>query len=86
MRLLVEITRHLTHNSGRALRPQQAGRAVILVGSVVDDADLIDVAGVGELCTTWADVDIALAIEGKIGPGHKPCRLRAVAAEDRDAC
>jgi hypothetical protein len=39
----------------------------MLVGSVVDDVALIDIASAGELCTTQTDVHVALLIEDEVG-------------------
>jgi hypothetical protein len=46
---------------------QRADRAVVLVGPVVDDVALIDVAGAGQLHATWANVNIALPVEDEVG-------------------
>src|ERR1700739_2872553 len=58
--LLVEITGDLAHDRRRALRLQGTGRAVVLAGPVVDDVTLVDVAGTGQLCAAWTDIDVAL--------------------------
>jgi hypothetical protein len=54
--LLVDISCDLAHDRRAALRLQRADRVVILVGPVVDDVALIDVARAGELRATWADI------------------------------
>jgi hypothetical protein len=74
--LLIDIAGHFAHDCGRAPRLQGAGRAVILVGSVVDDVTLIDIAGAGQLCPAWADVDVARVIEDKVGSAEGPIRSR----------
>jgi hypothetical protein len=58
--LFIEVTSQFAHDCRRALRLQGAGRAVIFVGSIVDDAALIDIAGAGEFRPARADVDVAL--------------------------
>jgi hypothetical protein len=40
-------------------------RAVAFAAPVVDDVTLIDIACAGQLGTAWANIDIALPIEGK---------------------
>jgi hypothetical protein len=39
----------------------------MLVGSVVDDVALIDIAGAGELFATRTNVDVAFLIEDEVG-------------------
>src|SRR5215211_5527895 len=82
--ILVDISRDLAHGRRRALRLQRAGRAVTLVGPVVDNVALIDVGGPGELCATWADINIALPIEHKVCPtpehAARSCDLPAISA------
>src|SRR6476661_6347605 len=63
---LVEITGDLAHDRGRALRLQATGRAVVLAGPIVDDVTLVDVAGTGQLCAAWTDVDVALRVENEV--------------------
>ena len=58
--LLVKITGDLAYDRCRALRLQGTGRAVVLAGPVVDDVTLVDIAGTGQLCAAWTDVDVAL--------------------------
>jgi hypothetical protein len=65
--ILVEVAGDFAHSCRGAPRLQGAGRAVLLVGPIVDDMTLVDVAGAGQLRATWADIDIALLIEDKIG-------------------
>src|SRR5262249_41931206 len=65
--ILVEVSCDLAHRSRRTPRLQQAGRAVILVCSVVDDVALIDVAGARELFATRTNVDVALLVEDEVG-------------------
>src|ERR1700733_10372409 len=50
-----------------ALGLQRADRAGVLGSPVIDDVGLIDVAGAGQLRATWADIDIALPVEDKVG-------------------
>src|SRR6185312_12641661 len=64
--LLVEITGNLAHDRRRALRLQGTGRAVVLAGPVVDDVTLVDVAGTGQLCVAWTDIDVALRVENEV--------------------
>jgi hypothetical protein len=39
----------------------------MLVGSVVDDVSLIDIAGAGELFAARTDVNVAFLIEDEVG-------------------
>ena len=39
----------------------------MLIGSVVDDVALIDVAGAGELCTARTNVDVTFLVEEEVG-------------------
>src|SRR6476469_3914510 len=64
--LLVMITGDLAYDRCRALRLQGTGRAVVLAGPVVDDVTLVDIAGTGQLCAAWTDVDVALRVENEI--------------------
>jgi len=63
----MNVPRDLTHDCRRALRLQCAGRAVVFAGSVVDNVSLVDIATTGEFRATWADVDITLSVEQKVG-------------------
>lgn len=65
--IFVDVTGDFAHSRGRTLRLQQTGRAVLLVGPVVDDMTLVDVTGAGQLRATRADINIALLVEDKIG-------------------
>src|SRR5262249_21398189 len=40
----------------------------MFVGSVVDDAALIDVAGAGKLCTARTNIDVTFGVEAEVGP------------------
>src|SRR5580700_11762146 len=64
--LLVKITGDLAYDRCRALRLQGTGRAVVLAGPVVDDVTLVDIAGTGQLCAAWTDVDVALRVENEV--------------------
>lgn len=50
--ILVDIPCDLAYDGDRAFWLQRADRAVVLVGPVIDDVALIDVAGAGELRAT----------------------------------
>jgi hypothetical protein len=39
----------------------------MLIGSVVDDVALIDVAGAGELCTARTNVGVTFLVEEEVG-------------------
>ncbi len=74
----IEVTSHFAHDRSGAPRLEDACRAVILIGPVVDDAALIDIASAGEFGAARADVDVALAIEDKISSAERAvgaCRL-----------
>src|SRR5262249_28652772 len=49
---------------------QGAGRAVMFVGSVVDDVALIDIAGASKLCTTRTNMDVTFLVEDEVGPAE----------------
>src|SRR6202012_2823415 len=65
--IFVEVPGDFADDCRRALWLQRAARAVAFAGPVVDDVTLIDVACAGQLRTAWANVDIALWIEGEVG-------------------
>ena len=65
--ILIDVAGDLAHDRRRALWLQRAGRAVVLIGPVVDNVALIDVAGAGELRAAWANIDVALLVEDEIG-------------------
>ena len=44
---------------------QYGAGAVVLAGPVVDDVTLVDVAGTGQLCAAWTDVDVTLRVKTK---------------------
>src|SRR5262249_38889157 len=66
--LLIDIAGDLAHGRRRAPRLQGAGRAVMFVGSVVDNVALIDVAGAGKLCTARTNIDVTFLVEDEVGP------------------
>src|SRR5262249_57614175 len=68
--LLIDVAGDLAHGRRRAPRLQGAGRAVMFVGSVVDDAALIDVAGAGKLCTARTNIDVTFLVEDEVGPAE----------------
>src|SRR5579859_2586338 len=65
--ILIDVAGDLAHDRCRALWLQRAGRAVALIGPVVDNVALIDVAGAGELRAAWANIDVALLVEDEVG-------------------
>src|SRR5215469_3332018 len=64
--ILVDISCDLANDSCRALGLQRADRAVVLVGPVIDDVALINVAGAGQYGATWANINITLLVEDKV--------------------
>jgi len=64
----IDVARDLAGNRNGALLLQRANRAVLLARLVIDNASLIDVAGAGQLCAARTDVDVALLVEGEVGP------------------
>ena len=65
--ILVDVSCDLAHDRRGAFWLQRADRAVVLVGPVVDDVALIDVASAGQLRATWANVNITLPVEDEVG-------------------
>jgi hypothetical protein len=64
----MEITSHFAHYSRRALR-LLGSKAITLVGSVLGDVTVIDVAGTGKFCTTCAGGRRQVgSVEGPIRP------------------
>src|ERR1700747_390587 len=74
--LLIKITGDLAHDRRRALRLPGTGRAVVLAGPVVDDVTLVDVAGTGQLCAAWTDIDVALRVENKVASTERAVGMR----------
>jgi hypothetical protein len=68
--ILIDISRDLARNRRRAFWFQRANRAVVLVGPIVDDVALIDIAGAGEFRSAWANVNVTLPVEDKVGPAE----------------
>src|SRR5262249_46338895 len=68
--LLIDIAGDLAHGRRRAPRLQRADRAVMFVGSVVDDVALIDVAGADKLCTARTNIDVTFLVEDEVGPAE----------------
>lgn len=66
----VEVAGHFARHGRGALGLQQAARAIILAGSVINCMALVDVACAGQFGSPWTNIDIAGLVEDEVCPAE----------------